>query len=160
MLSIPNCTIYHVNCDSVFFSLPSRLKHPFDLNHVVGNYKNVVDGTILSYLTLGPRQYNVTYINSDEVKSITHKSGLSLENSFINVKPNFQQLFSKFLEKHDQQILDQFIMPQFRKKVNIKQFKVETFSQKYTLRNNVTNRRRIEYKTDRLFTLPLGYMEE
>jgi len=160
LLSIPNCTIYHVNCDSVFFSLPSRLKHPFDLNHVVGNYKNVVDGTILSYLTLGPRQYNVTYINSDEVKSITHISGLSLENSFINVKPNFQQLFSKFLEKHDQQILDQFIMPQFRKKVNIKQFKVETFSQKYTLRNNVTNRRRIEYKTDRLFTLPLGYMEE
>ena len=34
------------------------------------------------------------------------------------------------------------------------------FESKYTLRNNVTNRRRIEYKTDRLFTLPLGYMEE
>lgn len=154
---LPNCTLYHVNCDSIFFSLPEDSVMPLKLDCNVGNYKNVVDGEILSYFTLGPRQYNIFFHKCFEVKSITHVSGLSIET--LSVLPNFENIFYDLLEKHEQNILKQFIFPQTRQKVDISKFKVTKFSQNFTLRNNVCQRRIIIYSSKRLATLPYGYQD-
>ena len=153
--NLSNCTIYHVNCDSIFFSLTKDCPSPFRMNHSVGNFKDVVKGNILSYLTFGPRQYCLSYEKDSILVTETHICGLSIEQNLSNF--DFQNLFSSFIENYENKLFNKFIFPQTRKKVNLKALTVKYYSDKFTLSNSMSTRRYICLESDRLKTFPYGY---
>ena len=58
---IKSCTIYHVNCDSIFFSLDKEVNMPLNVSLAVGHFKHVYDGKIISYFGTGPKQYTINF---------------------------------------------------------------------------------------------------
>lgn len=151
----PKCTIFHVNCDSLYFTFDDSLSLPFTCSEAVGDFKHVYDGDILSYLSFGPRRYVVTYQNRNNLVTETHISGLSLK----QIQPNFDFdiLFSNFLEKAAKQINDTFIFNQFKHARNLKEMKVNTYAQKFSLNNHLSTRRYLQIESNILDTLPYGF---
>lgn len=154
---IPGCTIFHVNCDSLYFSLPLTSKCPFVVNHSVGNFKHIYKGEILSYFSFGPRQYCVAHKDLKGLVIDTHISGLSLKNSILS--SSFDAVFANFLQKYEKKITETLIFYPNKKKVNLGSFQVKTYSQKFTLKNNLSKRRYVLLETYNLQTHPFGLRE-
>ncbi|MBM3939058.1 MAG: hypothetical protein FJ333_10475 [Sphingomonadales bacterium] len=152
LAKLPSCTIYHVNCDSLYFSVPLNTSIPFTINHSVGNFKHVYSGDILMYMSLGPRQYCVSYKNSNNINVDSHISGLSLKQFELN----YMEIFDFFLHRYQQKLLEAITLYPIKSKRNIKSFTVEYYSQKFTLTNHISNRRYV-CMLDRLNTLPYGF---
>lgn len=155
LTSNPKCTLYHVNCDSLFYSLSNDCENPLKFNDAVGNFKNVYTGEILSYITFGPRKYTVMYRDDHNFVSETHISGFSLHQ--IKAEYDFHSLLANLLEKHEKHIFEKFLFPQIRKKIDLRTFNVKTYSEKFSLTNNLTCRRYLCLDHEKLLTLPFGF---
>ena len=155
---IASCTIYHVNCDSIFFSLNSTQEMPLTLSPAVGNFKNVFDGKIVSYFATGPKQYTVNFIKNNRVSTVNHISGLCL-NYELNTSsdPNFLQ---HFLEQYQKDITVSQNFIQRKTKTNWKTLTVKSYSERFTLSNGIKCRRKINLSSDRLETTPFGFKLE
>ena len=56
-----NATIYQIDCDSIIFSLPKSTRIPLILSDAVGHFKREVTGEIISYYSMGPKNYCLTF---------------------------------------------------------------------------------------------------
>ena len=154
---IDECTLYHVNCDSLYFSIPLDKNIPFKINHAVGNFKHVYEGEILTYFSLAPRQYCATYKAGENLEVETHISGLSLRNTIT--PRNFDEILDIFLLKYEHKMRDSLIIPATKNKISISNFKVKEYSTKFTLTNKLSQRR-IVNPIDRFITFPYGFKED
>lgn len=153
-----DCTIYHVNCDSLFFSLPKSVVMPLKLNDAVGQFKDIFKGDIVSYISFGPKQYCVSLFCDSSLISETRISGLSLK--LVTENFDFQNLFEKLLSNYEQKVFDSFIFPQVKKRVQLKKFAVNYYSQKFSLTNALHCKRLLCLNSLRLETLPYGYVPD
>lgn len=154
---LPHCTLYHVNCDSLFYTLPKTHSNPLLISHSVGHFKHINESEILSYIAFGPRQYCFTYQLEKNLISETHVSGLSIRHELQNF--DFETLFHKMQHNLERKIFDQFIVPQSRKRINLKALTFKRYADKFTFNNSLTSRRCLAIETPRLETVAFGYLE-
>jgi len=154
LLLIPHCTIYQVNCDSLYFSLPKDINIPFTIDQYPGTFKHVYRGPILSFISFGPRQYCVHYEMNGSLITETRISGLSFNQEITNF--DFNLLFEDLLNKFESSLFEQHIFPQQRKKIS-NNLKVKYYSEKFSLNNTLSKRRYACIDTVRIDTLPYGF---
>ncbi|MBM3938616.1 MAG: hypothetical protein FJ333_08200 [Sphingomonadales bacterium] len=157
LLTIPHCTVYQVNCDSLYFSLPKDVTVPFTIDQYTGTFKHVYEGQILSYISFGPRQYCVHSEMNGNLKTDTRISGLSLNHETNNF--DFQLCFKELLNKFETTLFEQYVFPKQRKKIS-KNLKVKYYSEKFSLNNTLSKRRNACIDTIRIDTLPYGWQSD
>jgi len=156
LLTIPNCTIYQINCDSIYFSLPKNVISPFQTDQLPGTFKDVYNGKILSFMSFGPRQYCIHFENDNTLKTETRISGLSINQEISNF--DFNAVFDELITKYENECFHQFVFPQTRKRI-LKNLVVKKYSEKFSLTNSFSNRRRLCLNSSRIETLPYGYTD-
>ena len=156
LTSIKSCIIYHVNCDSIFFSINKTAKMPLIVSPAVGHFKHVYDGKIISYFGTGPKQYTVNFIKNNTISTVNHISGLCL-NYDLNASrdPNF---LNYFLDLYEKNISTSQNFIQKKTKTDWKSLTVKSYSEKFTLTNSIKCRRKINAVSLRFVTLPYGYL--
>ena len=152
---IKSCTIYHVNCDSIFFSMEKTAKMPLIVSPAVGHFKHIYDGEIISYFAIGPKQYTVNFIQNKQISTVNHVSGLCL-NYDLNAQcdPNF---LKHFIELNEKNISASESFIQKKRKTDWKSLTVKSYSERFTLTNSIKCRRKINPLTVRFETTPYGY---
>ena len=155
LTSIESCVIYHVNCDSIFFSINKNAKMPLIVSPAVGNFKNIYDGVVISYCGIGPKQYTINFVKDSQISTVNHISGLCL-NYDLNASsdPNF---LKHFLELYQKNISASQNFIQKKRRTDWKGLTVKTYAERFTLTNSIKCRRKINPKSLRLETLPYGY---
>jgi hypothetical protein len=149
-------TLYQVECDSIIFSLPSQQKLPLCVSHVLGQFKNEINGDILSFYSFGPKNYSITYKNTinGSIETITKVSGISLNNVMFKDELN-EKLFSEYLQNLNS--LQQKTISQVRTKENKKTNEIVSILGKVTYSNQVTSRRILQRKSPDLVLFPYGF---
>ena len=153
--AVPESKIILVDCDSLMFTLPEVSPCPFVISDAVGDFKNEIDGNILSFFSLGPKNYLVTY-EKDSVIQVTRKlSGLSLSHS-ANIDP---ELYENFLNDYAKNIFASKPLIQSKKKLDFAQMSVTINNCSYLLTNNVSKKRNVDKFSSELETYPYGFKE-
>jgi len=157
---IPKCKIYQIECDSLFFSLPADVECPLRVSPILGDFKHVYDSEIISFYSIGQKQYCLNLYKEDsKVESVFKVSGLSLGNQY-NQALLSEDTFEEFLDKY---CTGENISKQFRNKKFKSDFynlKVISFQQKYTLTNRLSHSRFVNSFDERFSTYPFGFCFE
>ena len=152
---IKSCTIYHVNCDSIFFSIAKTAKMPLHISPAVGHFKHVYDGKIISYFATGPKQYTVNFLKNNKISTVNHVAGLCL-NYDLNASsdPHF---LKQFIELYEKNIAASQTFIQKKTKTDWKRLSVTSYSERFTLTNSIKCRRKINPVTLRFESMPYGF---
>ena len=152
--------IYQIDCDSIIFSLKNDNKMPLQVSEVVGHFKSEIPGNILSFYSLGPKNYTITYENQDtkEILTMSRIRGLSLNNSLNNVSFN-ESLFKSYVTNFLKQKPQITNVKQFRKRGNFKKLKLSSQLENVTFSNSLSERRIIEPTSLNLTSYPYGYAD-
>ena len=110
---IPDCKIISVDCDSLMFVLPNNVPCPFQVTAAVGDFKHEVEGQILSFFSLGPKNYILTFEKDNQINVIRKISGLSLSHA-SDVDP---QMYENFLDNYANDIFSVKNLTQKKKKL-------------------------------------------
>ena len=74
-----NYKLFHINCDSIMFSLPVSDKIPLEISHALGDFKHEIENEIISFYSLGNKSYSISYKTKENVIKTTSKiCGLSI----------------------------------------------------------------------------------
>ena len=151
--SVQGIKLFQADCDSVIFSLPLSERCPLSLSHAVGDFKNEINGTILNYFSLGPKNYIISYkTNTNEIKFINKISGLSLESSKI-----CPELYESFLTKLRNDIEAVLIVPNRKRKFDMKKLDVSMITQNFSLTNQIKLKRILDKNSMDFSTVPYGF---
>jgi hypothetical protein len=147
-------TIYYCDTDSIFGTMKKTSSRPVKIGPLVGEFKHVIKGEILSFYCLGLKNYCITYKDKDgQNQSITKLCGLSLNNVAINSAVS-DDLYKTHLQQFYSNIKCSTKLPKLKRpRLNQPNF-LETF----TLSNNVSSDRQIELKSKKSF--PCGYFQQ
>lgn len=150
------CTIYAIDTDAIFYSIPAQQSDPLAFSHFPGDFKLVISDNfdIKNYYCLGNRNYCIIFRNAQlELKYIIKCKGLTLyQNSPIN-----SQTYESFLELNFANEIASIIVEQKRNKnekpfsMPIKQTRLFTFSNTIFIKRNVFN------NNNCIVTFPYGY---
>ena len=154
---IPTVKIFKIDCDSLIFSCNGIEDIPLDISPCIGHFKHEVDGEILSYYALGPKQYCITFKKGDSIQSLIKLSGLSL-NADIYSQTFNENTFQTYVDAYLEKILLSRKIKQERRFFQADQLKISTNQNYFTLTNNLSNRRNIR-RDNRLTSTPFGYKE-
>lgn len=155
LLQIPSCKMYQIECDSLFFSLPNDECCNLKLSPCLGDFKNVYNGPILGYFSLGQKQYCINYAHDTKVNSSFKVSGLSLKNSYnsnLMTDNTFEVFLDQFVEGFN--VSKEF--KQAKSSGDFVNMKVISYQQKYTLTNKLSRKRFVNVFDQRLKTHPYG----
>lgn len=159
LMEIPNCKIYQMECDSLFFSLPNNAQCNLNFSPSLGHFKHVYDGEILGFYSLGQKQYCVNYCERDTLHSIFKISGVCLKNRYNSAQLNensFELFLDKFIEGNNQK----FIFLQKKCHSDFINLKVISYQQKFTLTNKLSAKRFVNVFDTKLSTYPFGFKFE
>ena len=160
LLEIPECKIYQIECDSIFFSLPRDVECPLGISPCLGDFKEIYSDEINSFYSLGQKQYCINLLkDNSKTDTIFKVSGLSLQNDFnqsLLSENTFEQFLDKFCEGEN--VSKQFKHKRF--KSDFFNLKVISYQQKYTLTNRLSQSRFVNCFDDRFTTYPFGYCFE
>lgn len=146
-------TIYQVECDSIIFSLPNNVQMPIPISNCLGEFKQEIEGEILSYHSFGPKNYSITYKEQNNaIKTITKISGLSLKNALFKNELS-ENLFIEFLNNFE--TLQNKCLSQVRTKR--KKFEITSTLEQCTYSNNLTKKRYVKKTDNHLIMYPFGY---
>ena len=158
ILSLPNFKVYQVECDSIYFSGPKNAACPLPLSHAVGDFKIELSKNVLNFYSLGPKHYCVNFLDeSNKIQNICKFSGLSLQNE-LNQTIITHETFEKFLNDFINHTESYLNLHQLIKQSDFKTLKISENFQKFTIRNNISNRRYLIDNTERMLTLPYGFL--
>lgn len=155
LLQIPQCKMYQIECDSIFFSLPTDVPINLKLSPCLGDFKNVFDGEIIEFYSLGQKQYCINYLDSVKLNSTFKISGLSLKSQYNSDQLN-QNTFEEFLDTFIEGANTAKVFSQQRSKSDFVQLKVISYQQKYTFTNRLSRKRFINVFDSRLTSYPFG----
>ena len=97
LTKIPTCKIYQIECDSIFFSLPTNVNCNLQLSPCLGDFKHVYNNAISAFYSLGKKQYCVNYCDKESTHSSFKVSGLCLK-SIYNSSRITENTFDLFLD--------------------------------------------------------------
>lgn len=150
-----NAKIFYVDTDCLYFVLPKNIQQPLPIDHCLGHFKNVVDGEIQSFYSLGTKNYHLTYkTQHNEIKTMTKLKGLSLQS--VNVENEIDlNLYETYIENFVNATITKKSINQLRKKSTyssypISQLELHTFS-------NQINLERIIVKDEIYSSVPYGF---
>ena len=165
MLSLENAgaTIYSVDTDGLFYSIPKNSVDPLPYSNSCGHFKNMVENSeIISFFTLGPRNYSMLYKDKDEkIKSILKVKGL-VKHSAMRELIN-HQVFEDFLDSSFESELKSIIIPQLKFCLDKKTKKFCHKFQNFSFRNKLYLKRFVlsdcMTSNPRIETFPFGYFK-
>jgi hypothetical protein len=149
--------IYQVDCDSIIFSLQDNLPIPLDISDAVGHFKKEIKDEIVSFYSLGPKNYSLTFCNNNTFETVSKVCGLSIGNSFQKDLLN-DQLFDFYLSQFLNNKKEQLLITQKKNKSNFKKFKVSSILENVIFSNNLSKRRYV-LKSKSFSTFPYGFKE-
>ena len=161
LLQSKGITVFAVDTDCVFYSLPGNVKDPLKFTDSIGDFKSVIPENceVLSYHSLGCRNYSILYKDSeDTLHTITKVKGLSLKSTHVSPIID-HSTYESYIEKHFKNEYQSLIVPQIRNitlkpsfnqtpKLRTFEFKNDLFIKRYVKKHDV------DYKT-----YPYGYVE-
>lgn len=153
---IANLTILKVDCDSLIFACESSLQIPLQISACIGDFKHEINGEIVSYYALGPKQYCITFKVGNKVYSMSKISGVCLT-SEINSDCFNEKTFEHFLNQY---LNDSFISKKAKQKKHLlkcNDLSIITRKNYFTLTNMLSNRRIIDTTSECLLTTPYGF---
>jgi len=155
--SIPSISVYQVDCDSIIFSAPKSLKIPLDISPVVGDFKHEVNGTILNYFSLGPKNYTLTYVQNDNQVISMHKiSGLKLTSEQSNDLRSFN-VYENLLRQLKHNFYASTSLTNKKKTIDLNTLTFRDYTQSFTISNQIQIQRNLVIKDDLFITYPFGY---
>jgi len=152
----PDCKIYQIECDALFFTLPNHIDCPLPLSPCMGDFKHVYPGEIVNFYSLGQKQYCINFLKDGVLNSVHKISGLAV-NCHYNSSKLRENSFEIFLDNllNGKNCSSTFLQQKFRSDfINLK---VLSYQQKYTLTNKLSLKRFVNVYDDRLSTYPFGY---
>ena len=115
-------------------------------------------GEILSYYSLGPKNYVVTSLKDNQIQTITKVSGLSLTSVTNNDLLN-ENLFKYYIDQHLNNIKEKCKVKQYRIRGNFKKLKVSSNIETVTFTNSISSRRYLPQILDlNHTTFPYGFI--
>ena len=146
--------IFQVDCDSIIFTLPKGQQIPLNISEAVGDFKHEIKGKIISYCSLGPKNYSISFENESEqsIKTISKVSGLAL-NNHLNSFSFDTKLFKEYIDQILKKKSERCLVNQFRKKGNFKKMKITCEIEKITFSNDLSKRRFV----NNYITYPYGF---
>ena len=153
--AIPQSKIILVDCDSLMFTLPETTVPPFMVSDAVGDFKNETDGKILSFFSLGPKNYLITSEKDNEIQVKRKLSGLCLSHA-ADIDA---ELYENFLNDYAKNIFASKRLTQAKKKLDFAQMSVTINNCSYLLTNNVSKKRNVNKFSPELLTYPYGFKE-
>ena len=155
--------IYSIDTDGIFYSIHQDLDDPLPYSNLCGDFKNMVENSeIMSFFTLGPRNYSLLYVDKEKkMQSILKVKGL-VKHSIFREHIN-HEIFEDFLDSHFESELKSIIIPQMKFCIdkNTKNF-AKRF-QNFTFHNALYLKRFVQpdsWTTNpRIETLPFGYTQ-
>jgi hypothetical protein len=152
--------VFYVDCDSCYFSLPSNVKMPFEISDCFGAFKNVYEGEILSFFSIAPKNYAITYkTKENKIKHVTKIKGLSLTSYYLENEIN-TATFNYFLSKYLNDEIEKKQIAQLRCRKERKSQKITKKLEIVKFSNQITNRRNIINKCKYITTVPYGFETE
>ncbi len=150
-------TLYQTDTDSICFSLPKNNTNPLRISHCIGHFKNEINGKIISFHSLGSKNYSIVYKKHEQFFAITKIRGLSLKNH-INQDKIDSSLFDFYLDQfakstHCSKTIDQSRF----KRLRSNQFQVHPHVDKITFNNDVSNKRFTDFTSKNFKTFPYGF---
>jgi hypothetical protein len=153
-------TLYQTDTDSICFTLPKNESIPLLISHCVGHFKNEIDGEILSFHTLGSKNYSIVYKKAQKYFTVTKIRGLSL-NSSENEHTINNNLFDFYLEQYVNSKSCSKKIPQSRfKRLKSNRFQIHPHIEEITYSNDVDDRRYVNFSTKNLSTFPYGFINK
>ena len=152
-----NYKLFHINCDSIMFSLPITDQMPFEVSHAVGDFKFEINDEILSYYSLGNKCYSIEFkTDQNIVKTLSKICGISLNGQtneeFVNA-----EIFSLYMKRFQNQEEDHIKINQKRFKRNFKEKNVSSKFTNITFSNQLSVRRIVSMSDLNFKTFPYGY---
>ena len=122
------------------FTLPNSTQCPLTLSNAVGDFKNEINGNVLSFFSFGPKNYVLTYEINGKLNVIRKISGLSLAHcSDLNSK-----LYEEFLNNYSRNLFSSKSFNQKKTKIDFSQLSLQVNNYSFSLTNNVSKKRIVD----------------
>lgn len=143
--------VFYFDTDSIFFSLGSNIPLPFEISHALGDFKHIVSGKIISFITLGPKNYALTFEDpkSLKIKEYIKCKGLSLKAHLTQKHFKFK-IYDDFLKAYLSNRLSKI------KLTHVKKAELCPF----TFSNKISVHRKVLKTNCYLNSTPYGYNNE
>ena len=152
-----NYKLFHINCDSLMFSLPTTDTLPLEISHAVGDFKFELDNEILSYYSLGNKCYSLEFKTKQNViKSLSKICGISI-NGKVNEEFVNAEIFKLYIKRFENQEKDHIKIRQKRFRRNFEKKKITRNFTNITFSNQISVRRIVNMSDPNFKTFPYGY---
>ena len=150
--------VFNVDCDSIIFAQLKNTPSPLIINHSIGNFKHELGNVdIISYHSLGPKNYSISFKKEDKIETISKVRGLSLS-SVTNQTLLNEKLFQSFIDQYFKGKKINCKVPQYRLKGDFQNIKVLSNIKLMRFTNDISSRRVLKKNSDNPYlTYPYGY---
>ena len=149
--------LFNVDCDSIIFGQLKNSICPLKINQSIGNFKHELGNVnFLSYYSLGPKNYSISYEKNGKIETLSKIRGLSLA-SITNQTLLSDKLFKDFIKQYFEDQKTFCRVPQQRIKADFKKFKVYSNIDLIRFTNDVSTRRYLKDTTEFYVTYPYGF---
>ena len=150
--------VFNVDCDSIIFAQLKNTPSPLIINHSIGNFKHELGNVdIISYHSLGPKNYSISFKKEDKIETISKVCGLSLS-SVTNQTLLNEKLFQSFIDQYFKGKKINCKVPQYRLKGDFQNIKVLSNIKLMRFTNDISSRRVLKKNSDNPYlTYPYGY---
>ena len=156
--------IYYTDTDSIILGINKNIPIPLPFGNAYGEFKHEVDGEILSFYSLGPKNYCLT-VKQNEKEELTHtvkargfylKSGWSLQEVNVNT---FRTFIDSLLQDGENSLVKYVPQFQIRTNKNTRQLSSVLYFKQF--RNDTYNKRVYFTGPNKPhYTLPFGYSQK
>lgn len=151
--------ILSIDTDSLLFALPSNVPDPLIYSHSFGHFKTVLGNTsvIESFYSFGPRNYSITYKDSNGTyQHLLKVKGLSTQSSH-NCDIITPDLYKEFIDSTFEAEVKNIYLPQLRKVVDKQSKRFHEILTYFNFGNDIHAKRFIVNKDSKYITYPFGY---
>ena len=154
-----NGIILSIDTDSLLYALPSNVPDPLIYSPSFGDFKPVLgkDAKIESFYSFGPRNYSITYKDSNNVyHHLLKVKGLSTKSS-NNCNIITPELYKEFIDNSFKSEISNIYLPQLRKVVDKQTKKFHEILTFFNFGNDIHVKRFIIENDTKFITYPFGY---
>ena len=150
--------VFNVDCDSIIFAQLKNTPCPLIVNDSIGNFKNELGNVnIISYHSLGPKNYSISFENDNKIQTVSKVRGLSLTSITHQTLLN-EKLFQEFIEQYFKGQKLHCQVPQYRLRGDFNNLKVMSNIKLMRFANDITSRRMLRKNLENPYvTYPYGY---
>jgi hypothetical protein len=147
--------VFNVDCDSIIFAQNKNTPCPLKINDSIGNFKHELGNVdFLSFHSLGPKNYSLSFIKDNKIETISKVRGLSLSSITNQILFN-EELFQQFIGEYFNDKKVECKIPQYRLRANYKKLKICSNVQLVRFTNDISTRRYL--KKGLYVTFPYGF---